>query len=219
MLGGTLGRASDGHRVPRHGAPADRRRGVGGMSIRVLLVDDQALVRTGFRMILADEEDIEVVGEAADGRRRSTRPGGSARRRRDGHPDAGHGRRRGDAPARRATGEPTRTGARPDDVRHGRARRRGAAGRRERVPAQGRDARPTSSPRSASWPRGEALIAPSVTRRLLERFATGSPPADDRARTGSARADRARARGPASSSRRGSRTGRSRSGSSSPSRP
>ena len=38
------------------------------MTIRVLLVDDQQLVRTGFRMILADEEGIEVVGEAADGR-------------------------------------------------------------------------------------------------------------------------------------------------------
>ena len=35
--------------------------------IRVLLVDDQALVRTGFRMILKAEPDIEVVGEAADG--------------------------------------------------------------------------------------------------------------------------------------------------------
>src|SRR5881409_2523211 len=37
------------------------------MSVRVLIVDDQALVRTGFRMILEAEEDIEVVGEAADG--------------------------------------------------------------------------------------------------------------------------------------------------------
>ena len=35
--------------------------------IRVLLVDDQALVRTGFRMIVDAEADLEVVGEAADG--------------------------------------------------------------------------------------------------------------------------------------------------------
>jgi DNA-binding NarL/FixJ family response regulator len=38
------------------------------MSIRVLIVDDQMLVRTGFRMILESEPDIEVVGEASDGR-------------------------------------------------------------------------------------------------------------------------------------------------------
>jgi DNA-binding NarL/FixJ family response regulator len=36
--------------------------------IRVLLVDDQSLLRMGFRMILEAEPDIEVVGEAADGR-------------------------------------------------------------------------------------------------------------------------------------------------------
>jgi DNA-binding NarL/FixJ family response regulator len=35
--------------------------------IRVLIVDDQSLVRAGFRMILEAEEDIDVVGEAADG--------------------------------------------------------------------------------------------------------------------------------------------------------
>jgi DNA-binding NarL/FixJ family response regulator len=37
------------------------------MSVRVLLVDDQALIRAGFRMILEAETDIEVVGECADG--------------------------------------------------------------------------------------------------------------------------------------------------------
>jgi DNA-binding NarL/FixJ family response regulator len=36
--------------------------------IRVLLADDQGLVRAGFRMILAAEPDLEVVGEASDGR-------------------------------------------------------------------------------------------------------------------------------------------------------
>jgi DNA-binding NarL/FixJ family response regulator len=37
-------------------------------TLRVLVVDDQALVRAGFTMILDSEEDIEVVGEAANGR-------------------------------------------------------------------------------------------------------------------------------------------------------
>ncbi|MFE5514561.1 response regulator [Streptomyces sp. NPDC056529] len=37
--------------------------------IRVVLADDQTLVRAGFRSILSDEEDIEVVGEAGDGER------------------------------------------------------------------------------------------------------------------------------------------------------
>jgi DNA-binding NarL/FixJ family response regulator len=47
--------------------------------IRVLLADDQALVRAGFRALLDAEEDIEIVGEAGDGAAavrlaKSTRP-------------------------------------------------------------------------------------------------------------------------------------------------
>ncbi|MGA2829372.1 MAG: response regulator transcription factor [Streptosporangiaceae bacterium] len=37
------------------------------MTIRVALVDDQELVRTGFRMVLDAQDDMTVVGEAADG--------------------------------------------------------------------------------------------------------------------------------------------------------
>ncbi|GII75060.1 DNA-binding response regulator [Sphaerisporangium rufum] len=37
------------------------------MTIRVVLVDDQELVRAGFRMVLGAQPDIEVTGEAADG--------------------------------------------------------------------------------------------------------------------------------------------------------
>jgi DNA-binding NarL/FixJ family response regulator len=37
------------------------------MAIRVMLVDDQVLLRTGFRMVLAAQPDMEVVAEAGDG--------------------------------------------------------------------------------------------------------------------------------------------------------
>ena len=68
----------------------------------MLVVDDQALVRGGFRMILDSQPDIEVVDEAADGAQRSPR---AARLR----PDVvlmdvrmpGHGRAGGDPPAAR----------------------------------------------------------------------------------------------------------------------
>ncbi|MFN7152037.1 MAG: response regulator transcription factor, partial [Microthrixaceae bacterium] len=38
------------------------------MTIRVVVADDQKIVRTGLRMILDAQPGIEVVGEAADGR-------------------------------------------------------------------------------------------------------------------------------------------------------
>ena len=37
------------------------------MTVRVVVADDQALIRAGFRMILDAEDDVEVVGEAATG--------------------------------------------------------------------------------------------------------------------------------------------------------
>ena len=73
------GRASTGVRRSR---PGRRRTGArpapGGcgmtagpgrcrMSIRIMLVDDQELVRTGFRMVLDAQPDMTVVGEAGDG--------------------------------------------------------------------------------------------------------------------------------------------------------
>ena len=38
------------------------------MTIRVLIADDQEMVRTGFRMILSADDEIEVIGDARDGR-------------------------------------------------------------------------------------------------------------------------------------------------------
>jgi hypothetical protein len=37
------------------------------MTIRVVLADDQALIRSGFRVLIDSAEDLEVVGEAATG--------------------------------------------------------------------------------------------------------------------------------------------------------
>jgi DNA-binding NarL/FixJ family response regulator len=49
------------------------------MTVRVLFADDQTLVRSGFRALLERADDIEVIGEAADGaeaveRARADRP-------------------------------------------------------------------------------------------------------------------------------------------------
>ena len=46
---------------------AQRMESASAERVSVLIADDQRLVRTGFRLILASESDIDVIGEAADG--------------------------------------------------------------------------------------------------------------------------------------------------------
>ncbi|MCT1438212.1 response regulator transcription factor [Brachybacterium paraconglomeratum] len=51
-----------------HGSDGDRMRDAGGTApVRVLLVDDEALMRSGLRLMIDGARGIEVVGEAADG--------------------------------------------------------------------------------------------------------------------------------------------------------
>jgi DNA-binding NarL/FixJ family response regulator len=143
--------------------------------IRVLIADDQALVRAGFRMILDAEEDIDVVGEASDGveaveQARRLDPDVVLMDIRMPELDGIEATRRviavgGDAPARvlmlttfdlnEYVYEALRAGASgfllkdvpPEEL---------AAG--IRVVA-----------------RGDALLAPSITRRLIHEFARASP--------------------------------------------
>ena len=66
--GDGAGRAAGPGRVPGPGDAAVRGRRAGAaMTIRVLIADDQELVRAGFRKLLDAEDGITVVGEAADG--------------------------------------------------------------------------------------------------------------------------------------------------------
>ena len=70
--------------------------------IRVFLVDDQELVRAGFRMLIDSQPDLTVVGEAADGDEAvAAARGHRLRRRADGRADAAAGRGRGDPAGRR----------------------------------------------------------------------------------------------------------------------
>ena len=56
-------------RVPARGRGSGGAHGrsAGMNTVRVLIADDQALVRAGFKMILDAEDDLDVIGEAADG--------------------------------------------------------------------------------------------------------------------------------------------------------
>lgn len=148
------------------------------MTIRVLLVDDQQLVRTGFRMILADEADIEVVGEAANGseavaRARELGPDVIVMDLRMPVMDGVEATRRLVADGHARILVLTTFDADEHAVE---AIRAGASG------FLLKDVPPDDFVRALRIiASGEALIAPSVTKRLLDRFARLAVPADDAA--------------------------------------
>ncbi len=143
------------------------------MTIQVLLADDQELIRRGFRMILEEQADISVIGEAADGDEAVRLTG-------DLHPDVVlmdvrmPGTDGIDATRRIVAEHP---GARVlvlttydlDEYAFS-ALRYGASGflLKDARPAELADAiRAVAS--------GDAVVAPSVTRRLLDAFAGQLP--------------------------------------------
>jgi DNA-binding NarL/FixJ family response regulator len=143
------------------------------VTIRVLLCDDQALVRSGFRMILDARDDIEVVGEAQDGREaielaRETDPDVILMDVRMPDVDGVEATRRLVAAGSRARILILTTFDLDEYVYD--ALRAGASGflLKDVHPAQLAEAIRVVAG-------GEALLAPSVTRRLLDRFAETGP--------------------------------------------
>ena len=163
-------RASDG------GFEVARRRWCAGVSARIFLVDDQALVRAGFRMLIEAQPDMEVVGEAERRARRARGARRHARRRRaDGRAHAASS-----TACRRPSG--CSRDARPAapkvivlttfdlDEYVFAAIRAGASG------FLLKDARPEEllgAIRAVLG--GDAVVAPSATRRLLEHVAGTLP--------------------------------------------
>ncbi|MEU4444029.1 response regulator transcription factor [Actinosynnema sp. NPDC050801] len=146
---------------------------------RVLIADDQALVRGGFRMILESRDDLDVVGEAADGAQAVALTA-------ELDPDVVLMDVRmpgvdGLEATRRivTSGSPARvlvlTTYDVDDSVYA-ALRAGASG------FLLKDVRPVELVEAVRVvARGDALLAPSVTRRLLDRFVDALPAPSPRA--------------------------------------
>ncbi len=144
------------------------------MTVRVLIADDQALVRGGFRMIIDNQEDLEVVGEAGDGAQASAlveqlEPDVVLMDVRMPAMDGIEATRRIASSGARARIIILTTYDLDEYVFA--ALRAGASG------FMLKDVRPpdlVSGIRVVAG--GDALLAPSVTRRLLDRFADAAPP-------------------------------------------
>jgi DNA-binding NarL/FixJ family response regulator len=143
------------------------------VTIRLVLADDQALVRGGFRMILESEPEIEVVGEAEDGGEavelvRALEPDVVLMDVRMPRVDGIEGIRRIVASRSRARVVVLTTYDEDDYVFA--ALRAGASG------FLLKDVRPVDLIDAVRVvARGEALLAPTVTRRLLDRLADTLP--------------------------------------------
>ncbi|MFJ3583381.1 response regulator [Streptomyces sp. NPDC090127] len=144
--------------------------------IRVLLADDQSLVRAGFRALLDAQPDIEVVGEAADGEEAAAKAG-------ELRPDVVLMDIRmplldGLAATRRITGDPGLGAVKVVmlttfelDEYVFEAIRSGASG------FLVKDTEPEELVRAVrAVVHGDALLSPGVTRRLIEEFAARSKP-------------------------------------------
>ena len=155
-----------------------------GQRIRVLLADDQALLRAGFRMLLAAADDIEVVAEAVNG-------GAAVALAREHRPDVVlMDLRMPDVDGLTATGlitgDPALAAVRvvvlttfDDDESVFAALRAGASG------FLVKDVEPPDLLQTVRVvARGDALLSPSVTRAVIAQFTSGRTPAPAPSRSG-----------------------------------